>query len=188
MPQSHGPWLIEKRETMYQDPWIKVNRDLVTRPDGQPGTYATVELKSGVCVIGLDAQQRVHLTREFHYAVGRVTIEGVSGGIEEGETALQAAQRELAEELGLQAARWQHLGVVDPFTAAIASTVDLYVAEDLQRVPKAPEGTELIDHVEFPLREAVDMVCGGGITHSPTCVALLRLALNHPSPLAAPAS
>ena len=75
---QHGPWKINATREVYRDPWISVTRDEVTRPDGAPGTYATVKLRSGVCVIALDAEQRVHLTREFHYAVGQVTIEGVS--------------------------------------------------------------------------------------------------------------
>lgn len=176
--QKHGPWTIRSTETIYADPWIEVFRDLVTRPDGAPGTYSTVHLKSGVCVLALDKQRCVHLTREFHYAVGKVTIEGVSGGIEQTETPEIAARRELAEELGLVAAKWTPLGRVDPFTAAILSTVDLYLAEDLSECEAAPEGTELIEHVVMPLEEAVDMVRQGEITHSPTCVGLLRLALD----------
>ncbi|MCA9130220.1 MAG: NUDIX hydrolase [Planctomycetales bacterium] len=163
---------------MYCDPWLRVQRDEVLRPDGQPGSYATVQLKSGVCVIAIDKEERVHLTREFHYAVGRVTLEGVSGGIEGLESPASAAQRELSEELGLEAKLWTHLGRVDPFTAAIQSTVDLYLARELQECATSPEGTELIERVSLPLHEAVDMVRNGQITHSPTCVALLRIALD----------
>ncbi len=176
--QPHGPWQILKRRTAYEDPWLCVVRDEVIRPDGQPGTYATVRLKSGVCVVALDPLGNVHLTREFHYAVGRYTIEGVSGGIEPGEAPLRAAQRELAEELGLEAARWTHLGRIDPFTAAIHSTVDLFLARELSDCQEAPEGTELIEHVAMPLEEAVQAVRTGRITHGPTCVLLLRLALD----------
>jgi ADP-ribose pyrophosphatase len=176
--KSHGPWKIHSSESMYTDPWITVVRDQVTRPDGRPGTYATVQLKAGVCVIALDAQNCVHLTREFHYAVGRVTLEGVSGGIESGESKDTTARRELAEELGLQAKAWQHLGSIDPFTAAIDSRVDLFVAEELEQRAARPEGTELIEHVILPLEEAVSLVRSGEITHAPTCVALLQIALG----------
>ncbi|MEZ6135526.1 MAG: NUDIX hydrolase [Pirellulaceae bacterium] len=176
--RKHGPWTVLKSQEMYRDPWIQVVRDDVLRPDGDPGTYATVQLKSGVCVIALDEQQNVHLTKEFHYAVGRDTLEGVSGGIEADESPQLAAERELAEELGLRASRWMHLGKVDPFTAAIHSTVDLFLAENLTQGDRAPEGTELIQHVAIPLHEALKMVRQSEITHAPTCVALLMLALD----------
>ncbi len=176
--RKHGPWTIHETQHVYRDAWIDVALDNVTRPDGHPGTYTTVRLKSGVCVIALDEQRQVHLTREFHYAVGRITLEGVSGGIEEGESPELAAQRELAEELGLTAVRWQRLGQVDPFTAAIHSTVDLYLARDLSQCAAAPEGTEQIEHVVLPLGQAIELVRQSQITHAPTCVALLRIALE----------
>lgn len=176
--KKHGPWTILESNEKYSDPWIKVTRDEVIRPDGNPGTYATVQLKSGVCVVAIDAQRIVHLTREFHYAVGRTTIEGVSGGIEGDEVPQLAAERELAEEIGLIAGKWTHLGTVDPFTAAIHSTVDLYLAEELQECPTAPEGTEEIEHVTFSLNETLEMVRDGRITHSPTVATLLRIALD----------
>lgn len=178
--REHGPWTIHSTQKMYADAWVEVFRDLVTRPDGKPGTYATVVLKSGVCVLARDGRGVLHLTREFHYAVGRVTIEGVSGGIDADESALEAAQRELEEELGLRAMRWTHLGRIDPFTAAIHSTVDLYLAEELSSCEKSPEGTELIEPVCFPFAQTVAMVLSGEITHAPTCIAILRLALGDP--------
>lgn len=176
--RKHGPWTIHSSEQMYSDPWINVIRDKVTRPDGHSGTYATVHLKSGVCVIAVDNDRNVHLTKEFHYAVGEVTIEGVSGGIEQGETRELAANRELEEEIGLKASKWTHMGTVDPFTAAIFSRVDLYIAEDLETCETDPEGTELIEHVVYPLSQAIEMVRKGKITHSPTCVLLLLMALD----------
>ncbi len=178
LPRPHGPWIVNASCEVYADPWIQVVRDEVTRPDGQPGSYATIHLKSGVCVIAVDQADQVHLTKEFHYAVGRTTLEGASGGIEAGESPLESAQRELAEELGLLAGRWTHLGQVDPFTAAVRSTVDLYLAEDLQAVPKNPEGTELIEHVTMRLSEALELIGRSEITHAPTCVALLKVALS----------
>ncbi len=177
-----GPWTIQESRDVYQDPWLRVQRDEVIRPDGLPGSYATVHIKCGVCVIAIDRENQVHLTREFHYAVGRLTVEGVSGAIEESETAQQAAQRELAEELGLVAQSWQHLGQVDPFTASVYSTVDLFVASGLSRCERALEGTEVIEPVDYSLERTIEMVRNGEITHCPTCIALLRVALDGTQP------
>lgn len=177
--REHGPWKILKSEQMYCDPWIKLFRDQVQRPDGKPGTYATVHLKAGVCVIALDEIGNLHLTREFHYAVGRVTIEGVSGGIEDDESPSVAATRELAEELGISAGKWTRMCTLDPFTAAVLSPVEVYLAEDLSFNETNPEGTELIEHVIMPLDEGIQAVLDGVITHAPTCVGILRLALQN---------
>jgi ADP-ribose pyrophosphatase len=124
----------------------------------------------------MDEEKNVFLTQEFHYAVGRVTIEGVSGGIEEGESALSTAERELKEELGIIAQRFKSLGVVDPFTAAILSPTELFLAEELSFGAPEHEGTEIIELVKVPLTTALQWVDDGTITHAPSCVALLKIA------------
>src|ERR1051325_3989830 len=116
---ERGPWKVVQAREIYRDPWIAVQVDDVLRPDGKPGIHSIIHLKAGVCVLAMDAEGNVYLTEEFHYAVGRVTLEGVSGGSERDEAPLVTAQRELREELGIVASKWTHLGAVDPFTANV---------------------------------------------------------------------
>lgn len=170
---QHGPWQIVKRHEVYRDPWLALHKDDVIRPDGQPGTFSVVHLKPGVCVLALD-NQVVYLTEEFHYGVGRTTIEAVSGGIEPGENALVTAQRELLEELGIRAADWLDLGVCDPFTSSVVSPTRLFLARGLEIGKQALEGTEQIRRLHVPLPEAVAMVMDGRITHGPSCVLILK--------------
>ncbi len=172
--QPYGPWTIKSQAKVYSDPFIDVRLDQVIRPDGDDGQHVVVHLKPGVCVLPIDQHRCVHLTREFHYGIGRESLEGVSGGIEPGEDPLLTAQRELQEELGLAAEDWQYLATVDPFTTVVVSPTRLYLARGLEEVATSPEGTELIEKVVLPLAEAVEQVLNGDITHAPTCVAILR--------------
>jgi ADP-ribose pyrophosphatase len=176
-PQRHGPWQILSRREVYRDAWIELERDEVIRPDGAPGSHCTVRLKPGVSVLPLDAQGMVHLTEEFHYGVGRTTIEVVSGGIEPGEDPLAAARRELQEELGITASEWLDLGVCDPFTSVVVSPTRMFLARELTFGPTNLEGTELIHRHTAPLGQAVQMVLDSHITHGPSC--LLILKANH---------
>src|SRR5437868_4543173 len=172
--QPHGPWKIVRSHELYHDPWINLRLDDVVRPDGRPGTHSVIRLKPGVTVLALDEADAVYLTLEFHYAVGRATLEAVSGGIDPDEDAGAAARRELREELGIEAAQWLDLGSVDPFTTNVVSPTQLFLARDLSFRASAPEGTELIRPVKLPLHEAVKMVMDSRITHGPTCVAILK--------------
>lgn len=153
---------------------MTVRRDDVIRPDGAPGTHSVVAIKTGVCVLAVDDDDTLHLTDEFHYAIGRNSIEAVSGGIEEAESAVETARRELREELGFEAENWQHAGVVDPFTSALVSPTQLFIARGLTFVGTDPEGTELIRRVSVHVDEAVDMVMDGRITHAPSCILILK--------------
>jgi ADP-ribose pyrophosphatase len=174
--RSHGPWQICSTEDVYRDPWIHVRCDQVVRPDGRDGTYSVVSIKPGVCVIAVDDLNRVHLTEEFHYGVARVTWEGVSGGIEDGESPEATAARELREELGITARQWDDLGMVDPFTASVVSPTQLFLARRLSWVEPDREGTELIKPYVLPFDEAIAAVMASQITHAPTCVALMKAA------------
>jgi ADP-ribose pyrophosphatase len=170
----HGPWRIVRRNAIYQDPWLRVRMDNVLKPDGSPGTFSTVCIKPGVCVIPVDQAGVCFLTKEFHYAVGRDTIEGISGGIEDGETAEIAAARELQEEVGIVAKKLLCLGTVDPLTAALSSPTVTFLATELSFTETNPEVTEKIERVELPFERVVEMVMSSEITHGPSCVAILK--------------
>lgn len=178
--RAHGPWQIVESNEVYRDPWLMLVKDDVIRPDGKPGTYVVAQLKPGVSVLALDDEGHVHLTEEFHYGVGRVTIETVSGGIEPGEDTLETAKRELREEAGFEAEHWTDLGVVDPFTANVVSPTRLYLARGLTHVGQDLEGTERIRTVRHSLDEAVRMVLDSQITHGPSCVLILKVAFVRP--------
>mgnify|MGYP002624842845 CR=1 FL=1 len=175
--KTHGPWRIVESRDGYRDAWLSVRLDDVIRPDGAPGTHSVVTVKPGVCVVAVDERRQVHLTEEFHYGVGRTTVEGVSGGIEPGERPVDAARRELSQELGIEAREWTDLGVIDPLTTSVVSPTRLFAAGGLTFGTPHPEGTERIRRVCLLLDDAVRMVTRSEITHAPTCVAILKLAM-----------
>lgn len=178
--RRHGPWQIIESREVYRDPWTRLRRDEVIRPDGKPGTYSVVDLKHGVSVLAIDDEDYAYLTEEFHYGVGRVTVEAASGGIEVGEDALETAKRELREELGIEAKKWTDLGTVDPFTANVVSPTQLYLARSITIGQQNLEGTELIRCVKLPFRQVVQMVMASEITHAPSCVLILKVAFKRP--------
>jgi ADP-ribose pyrophosphatase len=172
--KQHGPWKVRASHQVYRDPWIEVQQDDVVRPDGKDGTHVVVRLKPGVSVLALDEAGFVYLTEEFHYAIGRTGLEAVSGGIEPGESALETAQRELQEELGITAAEWTDMGVVDPFTSVVVSPTRLYLARQLRFGDISQEGTEQIRCVKMTLAEAVRGVADCRITHGPSCLLIWK--------------
>lgn len=177
-PRPHGPWQILATQAVYRDPWIEVDRDQVVRPDGAAGTHVVVRMKPGVSVLPIDDEGRVYLTDEFHYGVGRQSLEAVSGGIESGESPESTALRELEEELGIRADRLVRLSTVDPFTTIVVSPTVLFLAEGLSFSSPRPEGTERIERAVMTLDEAKTAVLQGRITHAPSCLLVLHAWLR----------
>ena len=170
----NGPWKIKDSKVKYKNPWISVREDQVIRPDGKDGIFGVVEMVAGVSVLSLDDEGFVYLTKEFHYAIEQESIEVVSGADDEGETNLEAAKRELKEELGIEAGEWIDLGKINPFTTVIKSPAAMYLAKQIEFSEANPEGTEKIDLVKVKINDAVRMVMDSEITHGPSCVLILK--------------
>ena len=172
----NGPWRVLETREIYRDPWVMLRKDDVIRPDGLSGTHTVTRFKDGVSVLPLDGDGFVYLTDEFHYAQGCRAIEVISGGVEPGEDAPSSAARELREEVGIVASRWTPLGVVDPLTSQAIAPISMYLAEGLSFVEATPDGTETIRRLRVPFAEAVEMVMRSEITHSGSCVVILKAA------------
>lgn len=176
MERQHGPWKIRHSNLKYRNEFLELRKDRVLRPDGEPGTYAMVELKPGVCVLALDDEDQVHLVRQFRYALGSESLEAVAGARAPDEDAQAAAARELREELGAEAERWTDLGALDLDTSIVHSPVRLFLAHGLRFGQPEREGTETMQSVRLPLQEAVQRVLRSEITHAATAVLVLKAA------------
>lgn len=174
--KTNGPWKIKKSVVKYKNPWIKVREDKVLRPDGKSGIFGVVEMVPGVSILPLDAKGYVYLTKEFRYAIGKNSLEVVSGAIDQGESALAAAKRELKEELGIVAGEWINLGLFNPFTSVVKSPANLFLAMEIKFSEISPEGTEKIKMVKIKLKDAVKLVMKSEITHGQSSVLILKAA------------
>ncbi|GAX42378.1 NUDIX hydrolase [Tolypothrix sp. NIES-4075] len=60
-------------------------------------------MKSAVAILPIDSDRNVYLVRQFRYALGKESIEVVCGAVEEDEPKIEAAKREIEEEVGIKA-------------------------------------------------------------------------------------
>lgn len=150
--------------------------DEVSTPSGQTMARQYLLHPGAVGVIAWDDRDRIAVVRQYRHPVGFRLTEPPAGLLDhENEDVLLAARRELAEEAGLRAARWDVL--VDTFTSPGASqeTLRIYLARDLSPAA-APDGFEA-DHEEADMdvcwawrADLVDAVLAGRL-QNPTMVA-----------------
>lgn len=155
-------------------PWISVREDKVVRPGGKDGIFGIVTILPGSSVLPVDEDGNVLLVKEYKYAVGRETIEVISGGIDKDETPLAAAKRELREEIGAEAEEWTDLGSIDPFTTVVDSPNYLFLAKGLSQFKPNPDEGEILQRLTLPYSQALEMVRNGEITHGASCVLILK--------------
>ncbi len=171
---TRGPWKVKERELKYQNPWITVHEDKVILPNGKDGIHVFIEVKPGVSILPVDDEGYVYLTKEYHYAAGKETIEVVAGGIDAEESALEAAQRELQEELGITAQEWIDLGEMDQLTTYTNARTQSFLARGLKFGATHLEGSESVTNIKVKLTEAVEMVMEGRITNGVSSALILK--------------
>lgn len=170
------PQLLESR-SVYSNPWLTVREDTLRWPGSSDRQYGIVSVRPGVTVVALDeSSDMVWCVRQYRPAIAKVSLELVSGAVEDDESPRAAAERELAEEVGIAAGRWDALGFVDGATAVIDSRAHLFLARELS---PASSGHDADDAEEIrvqvlPWDEAVRLATEGEITHAASACALLR--------------
>lgn len=175
-PEKIGPWTRLRSRAIYENPWIRVREDDVLRPDGSPGIYGTVHFKNiAVAVVPIDAQGRVILVGQHRYPFDRYFWEVPEGGCPEGrEKPEEAAVRELREETGYVAGRWDYLGALVLSNACSDENGHLFLARDLTPGAQDPDADEQLAVKAVDFQEAWRMAMEGELTESLTVAALAR--------------
>jgi 8-oxo-dGTP pyrophosphatase MutT (NUDIX family) len=179
MASMEGRFVRRSRRVAYENAWITVWHDEVSRPDGSPGIYGVVHFGNlAAGVVAFDEDDRIALVGQHRYTLDRESWEIPEGGVPPSETALEGIQRELLEETGVEAGEWRELGRLDLSNSVTDEEAVLFVARDLRHGQAAPEPTESLSLRWVPFDEAVAMTRDGRITDAISVAAILRLALD----------
>lgn len=178
-PITTGPWLRLSRRVAYENPWITIWHDEVTRPDGAPGIYGIVHFANlAVGVLALDDEDRVLLVGQHRYALDAYSWEIPEGGVPDGESPIEGARRELREETGIDAAEWRELGRSHLSNSVSDEFAILFLATELTSGIATPDGTEALEIRWLPFDDVLAMTLDGQITDALTVLAVQRLALD----------
>ena len=157
------------------------NIDIVlyeTKLNGTRIRQEIVEQGNAVAVLAIDIDDEVVLVNEFRYPVGHV-LEIPAGNVDKGETSLKCAQRELLEETGYKAKKFEHLIKFFPKLGYNTQIIDCYVATELEKIsePNLDED-ELITVKKIKFKKLLNMIKNGKISGSYTICAALTYELK----------
>jgi ADP-ribose pyrophosphatase len=161
-------------KTVYSGRLIEVRVERFRHADGEEVEREIVRHRGAVGILAYD-EERVWLVRQPRETVERELLEIPAGRLDvEGETPLQAARRELAEEVGLGAERWDPIASVYTSAGFTDELVHLFAATGLREASAESEENERIEIVPWPLKALDDAIAE--CRDAKTMIALLWLA------------
>ncbi len=173
-------WQRLDTKIVYQNPWITVHEDHAITPDGKPTIYGWVETPPSVYVVAIEDGGKVVLVKQLRYTTGQPSWE-IPAGSTDGETAIDAAKRELVEEARLHADKWVQLsGEYYPWNGVATERSTVFIARGLHKAQdKASETDDFILAVEsFSWAELKEMIKNSELTDGQTITALTLAGLH----------
>ena len=172
--------LIEKKisgESVFDGRLLHVRRDVVRLPNGNETTREWIKHPGASAVLPVTEDGKVILVRQYRYPVDRVTLEIPAGKLDvPGEDPLDCAKRELKEETGYSAARYEKMFSLATTVGFSDEWIHIYLAEGLTAGKECPDEDEFIHTVRTPLAEALEKIYDNTIVDGKTVTAILLYA------------
>ena len=172
MTNDHPIKTLDSRHA-WDCPWYGVRQDRIRLPNGSEGVYNVLELPDAVWIVPVTSTGEIALIRTYRYPLQKWGWEVPSGSIANGESPLEAAQRELREEAGGTTDQWRFLIRVSAMNGIGTEYANLFLATGVTLGETAHEATEVMTVHRFPAAEVLRMARAGEINDGMSTLALL---------------
>jgi len=176
-------WKIVKSENILRlGPWLSVRQECVELPSGkQIPTWFVLEFPDWVNVIAITKDGRFVFIDQYRHALGETHYEIVAGVVDEGETPLEAAKRELLEETGFGGGEWSEYMVLSPNPTNHNNHSYTFLATDVEKLTSQhQESTEDIRVHVFSKEEVGELLQSKAIVQALHAAPLWKFWAEHP--------
>lgn len=166
-----------KSNKIYDGKIINVIKDDVELSNGKNSIREVVEHSGGVVILALRGEGencKVLMVEQYRYPVKKALLELPAGKLEKNENPLEAAKRELKEEVGCEAKNWQSLGYIYTSPGFSNEKLYLYKATDLFFTGECPDENEILQDCEMNLNDVIEKIKNGEINDAKTICAIMR--------------
>jgi ADP-ribose pyrophosphatase len=154
----------------YKNNLFSVSEEHAVDPSGFEIRRAIVHHSGSAVMMAVDDRKRILLVRQYRVPVRNYLWELPAGRLDEGETALQAAKRELIEETGCRAKHWTKLVTFYPSPGYVAEKMTIFLATGLTEGEAQPMEDERIETRWFKPTEIEQGIRSGKIVDGKTMI------------------
>ena len=159
-------------ETIHEGRILTYTVDKIKLPSGRESIREVIIHNGGVTIVPQPDPSKIVLIRQFRYAIGKIFWELPAGTLHSKEDPVLAAKRELKEETGYLANKWESLGLVYPLPGYSTEVLYFFKATDLIDDEPDPDPDENIEVKILDLKQAWTMVKDGEIRDAKTIAGL----------------
>ena len=174
--ETKNPWKTISTTEEYDNAWINVKENKVINPAGNDGIYGVVHFKNNaIAIIPIDDNGNTWLVGQYRYALDEYCWEIPMGGGPLDIEILESAKKELKEETGLTAQKWENICRIHTSNSATDEEGFIFLAQELTEGETEFEETEDIKVWKLPFAKAVGMAMNGKITDAISIAGLLKV-------------
>jgi len=152
---------------------FSLQKENITLPNGVTLDIDIIRHPGASAIVPISEAGDVVMIRQYRHAAGGFIWEIPAGTLNQDETPLACARRELVEETGFSAQIFQELGVIVPVPGYSDERIHLFLAKGLEPARQSLDRDELLDVHPVPFDEALHMVRTGAIVDGKTIAGLL---------------
>jgi len=162
---------ITSSKKVYQCRLFYVTEEKAVDPKSKFQIERSVVRHNGSAVMmAVDEKKRILLVRQYRLPADKYLWELPAGKVDEGETPLQAARRELIEETGYRARTWKKLVSFWPSPGFVAERMTIFLATGLTAGKATPMDDERIEAQWYTAKEVAEMIRTGKIADAKTII------------------
>ena len=163
-----------KRRPIFHAGVVDLGVETTTLPNGLTVDLPIIRHPGAAAVVAVDHRGRVAMVHQYRHAVGATIWEIPAGCRGAQESGRQCAERELLEEAGVSAGRWDRLGALVTIPSFCDERIELYLARDLGHTATSHEADEVIRVAWIDLALVIDMIRGGEIIDAKTIAGIFH--------------
>lgn len=164
----------KESNVVYDGKIFQIKRDSVILEDCSEAVREFVVHHGGVCVLPVTDNNEIIMVRQYRYPLAQTTLEVPAGKLNKGEDHCEAGKRELLEETGAAAEKFDYLGEIYPIPAYTTEIIHMYLARGLSFSSQNLDEDEFLDVVKVPFEEALQMVLNGELKDSKTMIIIMK--------------
>lgn len=164
---------------IYQGKSFSVYEEQVSIPTGQIVNKAVVKHNGAVVIIPQGKDKELYLVRQYRHAIGKDILEFPAGTLELAEKPLDCAKREIKEEVGFAASKWEFLGNIYPAPGFCDEFQHIYLASELTPCKEPHDEDEFIEVEQMSVSEFELIIAKGKFVDGKSIAAFFLARLKN---------